>query len=312
MILERGFYYVSMILAARHVPVLAADAARIARDRGAIVDCTAGGGGHTELFVASGARVLAADRDPDAVARVRHRLGDAVTVVQGRFGETLFLDEAKRFGPDLVFLDLGVSSQQLDDDARGFSFRRGVALDMRMGAVGPTAGDLLNTLSIDELRTMFREQGDERRAGALAREISRRRTTQRFQTSDDLVNAIRSVLGSRAGPADFARLFQAVRISVNDELGELRAALPRLRLALQTGGDLAVISYHSGEDRVVKHTFRDWAKQCVCDPKAPVCTCRGKSFGAVLTKKPIVPSAEEIAANPRARSAKLRLFRVSS
>ena len=301
----------SMILTAPHVPVLAADAARIARDRGAIVDCTAGGGGHTEVFVASGARVLAADRDPDAVARVRNRLRDSVMVVHGCFGEAHFLDEARRFGPDLVFLDLGVSSQQLDDDARGFSFRRGVALDMRMGAAGPTAGDLLNTMGIDELRAMFRDHGDERRAGALAREILRRRTIQPFQISDDLVNAIRRVLGSRAGPAEFARLFQAVRISVNDELGELRAALPSLRLALRPGGDLAVISYHSGEDRVVKHTFRDWAKRCVCDPKSPVCTCRGKPLGTVLTKKPIVPPAEEIAANPRARSAKLRVFRVS-
>ena len=106
-------------------------------------------------------------------------------------------------------------------------------------------------------------------------------------------------------------MFQAVRMSVNDELGELRAALPSLRLALRPGGDLAVISYHSGEDRVVKHTFRDWAKRCVCDPKSPVCTCRGKPLGTVLTKKPIVPPAEEIAANPRARSAKLRVFRVS-
>jgi 16S rRNA (cytosine1402-N4)-methyltransferase len=124
------------------------------------------------------------------------------------------------------------------------------------------------------------------------------------------VNAIRAVLGARAGPPDFARLFQAVRIAVNDELGGLAAALPAFRDALAPNGQLAVISYHSGEDRVVKHAFQDWSRRCVCPPGYPVCTCRGRALGRVEPRKPVIPDDAEIEANPRARSAKLRLFRV--
>ena len=132
-----------------------------------------------------------------------------------------------------------------------------------------------------------------------------------FASSDDLVNAIRAVLGPRAGPPDFARLFQAVRIAVNDELDGLGRALPVFRDALRHDGKLAVITYHSGEDRLVKQAFREWASACVCPPRQPVCTCRGRALGRVEPRKPILPSAAEIAANPRSRSAKLRIFRVT-
>jgi 16S rRNA (cytosine1402-N4)-methyltransferase len=125
------------------------------------------------------------------------------------------------------------------------------------------------------------------------------------------VNAIRAVLGARSGPADFARLFQAVRIAVNDELGGLERALPAFRDALVPGGRLAVISYHSGEDRLVKHAFQEWARSCVCPPGQPVCTCRGRALGRAEPRKPIVPDEIELANNPRARSAKLRIFRVA-
>jgi 16S rRNA (cytosine1402-N4)-methyltransferase len=253
--------------------------------------------------------VLAVDCDPDALARARERLGDdGMYWVPGHFGDPQALAEVARFRPDFVLLDLGVSSAQLDADDRGFSFRPGVPLDMRMDRDGSTAADLLNRLPESEVAEIFREYGDERRARRLAATIARRRQT-RFATSDDLVNAIRAALGPRTGPSTFARLFQAVRIAVNDELGELRQALPALRDALATEGRLAVISYHSGEDRIVKHLFREWARECVCPPAQPVCTCRGRALGRLDPPKPMTPTPAEIATNPRARSARLRAFR---
>ena len=149
------------------------------------------------------------------------------------------------------------------------------------------------------------------RARALAKEVVRRRLSAPFGVSDDFVNAIRAVLGPRSGPSDFARLFQALRIAVNEELDSLETALPELRDALVPGGSIGVITYHSGEDRIVKHTFREWSRACVCPPRQPVCTCRGRAFGRVLTKKPIGPEPGEVATNPRARSARFRVFEVA-
>jgi len=170
----------------------------------------------------------------------------------------------------------------------------------------------LNCWTVERLAAVFADYGDERRARALAKEVVRRRLTVPFAVSDDLVNAIRAVLGPRSGPSDFARLFQALRIAVNDELDVLETALPALRDALDPGGRLGVITYHSGEDRIAKHAFREWARDCICPPRQPVCTCRGHALGRVLTRKPIVPDVNEIAANPRARSAQLRVFEVAS
>jgi len=194
---------------------------------------------------------------------------------------------------------------------RGFTFRPGAPLDMRMGGAGPTAADLLNLTSEAGLERLFADYGDERRARSLAREVVRRRGRQPLASSDDLVNAIRAVLGPRAGAPEFARLFQAVRIGVNDELRGLARALPGFRDALRADGKLAVITYHSGEDRLVKLAFREWASACVCPPRQPVCTCRGRALGRVEPRKPIVPSESEIAANPRSGSAKLRIFQVA-
>jgi 16S rRNA (cytosine1402-N4)-methyltransferase len=143
----------------------------------------------------------------------------------------------------------------------------------------------------------------------LAREIVRRRGNQPFATSDDLVGAIRGALGPRTGPGDFARLFQAVRIAVNDEIGGLERALDRLRERLHPGGVFVVIAYHSGEDRVVKNAFRDWSAECICPPRQPVCTCRGHALGSLVTKKPVTAGPEEADRNPRARSARLRAWR---
>jgi len=276
------------------------------------VDGTLGDGGHAAALLEAGATVLAIDRDPDAIRTARERLGNRfIEFLEASFFSDHALAAIRAFRPDFILLDLGVSSRQLDQEPRGFTFRPGAPLDMRMEAAGPTAADLLNTASADQLREWLYHYGDERRATRLATEIVRRRERAPFAVSDDFVNAIRAVLGPRSGPDDFARLFQALRIAVNDELAGLEAALPELRDALEPDGTLAVISYHSGEDRLVKHGFREWSRACICPSAQPVCTCRGRPLGRVEPRGGIVPTADEIRNNPRARSARLRLFRVS-
>lgn len=300
---------------AYHAPVLAAEVLHLLQPARTVLDGTLGGGGHTLALLEVGKRVTAIDRDPDAIAEARDRLGPwieagSLRVVLGNYSN---LDETdalsgERF--DGILLDLGVSSHQIDDPRRGFSFREGVALDMRMGRdAGADAAALLNEADVDELRRIFREYADEPRAGRLASEIERRRRTAAFATSDDLVNAIRGALGARTGPGDFARIFQAVRIAVNDELSGLARALPSLRDRLTPDGTLAVIAYHSGEDRLVKHAFREWSAGCICPPRQPVCTCQHVALGAALTRKSVTASEEEASRNPRARSARLRAWR---
>ena len=294
-----------------HVPVLLGPVRAAAAGARRGVDATVGGGGHTEALRADGLEVLAIDRDPEAIAFARERLGDeGVTYLEAPYHSDEALEAAAAFRPQFILLDLGVSSHQLDAEGRGFTFRPGAPLDMRMQGQGDSAAELLNSLEERALERIFADYGDERRARKLAREVVRRRARARFAVSDDLVNAIRATLGPRAGPSEFARLFQAVRIAVNDELTGLERALPAFRDALEPGGALAVITYHSGEDRLVKLAFREWASACVCPPHQPVCICRGRPLGRLEPRKPILPAEDEIAANPRARSAKLRIFRV--
>jgi 16S rRNA (cytosine1402-N4)-methyltransferase len=294
-----------------HTPVLIEEICRLAAGRVRIVDCTLGGGGHAHRLVGAGVEFLGIDRDPQAVAVASRRIvGSGVRWFTANFADSRTIAEVARFRPDFVLFDLGVSSYQLDADERGFSFRQAVPLDMRMSAgQGTTAAELLGTLGQRELSSIFREFGDEPRARRLAAAVVRRRQRSGIKTSNDLVNAIREALGPRAGPSDFARLFQALRIAVNDEIGALQSALPAFLEVLEPGGAIAVISYHSGEDRVVKRLFREWASECICLSGSPICTCRGKALGVLDPKKPVLPSAAEVAANPRARSAKLRSFR---
>jgi 16S rRNA (cytosine1402-N4)-methyltransferase len=297
-----------------HVPVLA-DAVRTWATGGRrAVDATLGGGGHAAIFRELGADVLAVDRDPEAIAAARARLGETgVRYSTGGFGSAKVLGTIQTFRPDRILLDLGVSSHQLDTAERGFTFRPGATLDMRMAAGrGVTAADLLNTWPAERLATCFADFADERRARKLGQVIVKRRATAPFTTSDDFVNAIREVLGPRSGPSDFARLFQALRIEVNQELEQLELALPALRATLGPGGRMAVITYHSGEDRIVKNTFREWSRSCVCPPGQPICTCRGRPLGRMLTKKPVRPRPDEVRANPRARSAHFRAFEVAA
>lgn len=300
----------------RHIPVMLGEAVEglAVQAGGRYLDGTFGRGGHARAVLSRlgpDGRLLLMDRDPTAIAAAREAFADdpRVSIRHGNFAELAEWGETAT-GLDGVLLDLGVSSRQLDDDARGFSFRPGIALDMRMeGTAGPSAADVLNDSDERELERVFWEFGDEPKARRLAREVARRRARGPFTTSDDLVGAIRAVLGARSGPADFARLFQAVRIAVNDELGGLQRGLVSLRERLAPGGVMAVIAYHSGEDRLVKHAFRAWSTACTCPPRQPLCTCGGVAAGETLTRKPILASDAETAANARARSAHLRAWR---
>jgi 16S rRNA (cytosine1402-N4)-methyltransferase len=300
---------------AYHAPVLVDEIVELFSGARKILDCTLGGGGHSAALLAMGAHVTAIDRDPHAIREAHNRLAaDEATgrfrIILGNFSEAdrLLPDPAERF--DGILADLGVSSHQVDDADRGFSFREGALLDMRMGdSSGGDAAEFLNSAEETEIARVLREYGDEPRARRLAAEVVRRRGNRPFRTSDDLVGAIRAVLGSRSGAGDFARIFQSIRIAVNDEIRSLESALPLLRDMLEPQGILAVISYHSGEDRVVKHAMRNWSADCVCPPRQPVCTCRGRALGSLVTRRAVIAGEAEIERNPRARSARLRAWR---
>jgi 16S rRNA (cytosine1402-N4)-methyltransferase len=298
-----------------HAPVLVGEVCDALASSPRILDGTLGGGGHAEALLQRGHQVTGLDRDEAALAVARARLAafEATGQFEAVAGNHDAIDDVAALNGrswDGILLDLGVSSRQLDDDTRGFSFREGVALDMRMDPQQPmTAADWLNESDESLLASTFKEAGDEPKARRLAREIVHRRERKPFTVSDDLVGAIRAVLGSRSGPGEFARLFQAVRIAVNDELGGLSRGLVALRERLVPGGVLAVIAYHSGEDRVAKHLFRQWSTACTCPPKHPICTCGGVALGETVTRKPVLAGEGEIALNPRARSAHLRIWR---
>lgn len=298
-----------------HVPVLLAEVETLLADADTVLDCTLGGGGHSAALLERGMRVTGVDRDPRALAAARERLVDfersgQFRALLGNYADlpSAGLADAERF--DGILLDLGVSSHQFDDPTRGFTFREGAPLDMRMGTDADVdAAELLNTIDEVDLSALLRNYADEPRAAKMAREIVRRRARRPFATADDLVDAIRAVLGPRSGAPDFARIFQAVRIAVNDELAGLERALPALRDRLTPGGVLAIIAYHSGEDRLVKNAFREWSRDCVCPPRLMVCGCRGVALGETLTRRPMSAADDEVDMNVRARSARLRAWR---
>lgn len=302
-----------------HEPVMVEEVvAHLRPERGGLyLDGTLGGGGHAAAILAAApeARVVGLDRDPEAIEAARRRLtghAERVELIRANFRDVLDLGEARGWPPfGGALLDLGVSSRQLDEPARGFSYRPGTALDMRMGGTPGgrrPAADLLNEASEEELGRIFREYGEERRWRPLAREIVRRRAKRPFRRSDDLVDAIEAALPPPVTFQDKARLFQALRIAVNDELGALDEGLEGVRESLAPGGRLVAIAYHSLEDRLVKQAFREWSRACICPPELPVCRCRGEPLGETLTKKPLRPSEAEVERNPRARSARLRVW----
>ncbi len=301
-----------------HVPVLYRETieALKPRDGARYVDCTVGAGGHAAgLLEAAGptARLLGLDADPDALAIARERLarfGDRVELVNVNFSRLAETAGEAGFVPaDGVLMDLGVSSMQLDRSPRGFSFQRAEPLDMRFDPRQPlTAADIVNGASEAELRRMLYEYGEESHAAAIARAIVRRRAAVRIETSADLAGVVEKVMGPRRGGRHSAtKTFQALRIAVNRELENLREALPQALEILAKGGRLAVISFHSLEDRIVKEFMRQEAAQCICPPGLPVCVCGKQATVKLVSRKPIVASPEEVARNPRARSAKLRV-----
>jgi len=283
-----------------------------------VVDATLGLGGHTEALleaVGSRGRVLGIDRDSQALDLARQRLarfGDAFVAVHGNHSDLLkLLRQNGVFAVGGVLFDLGVSSLQLDDPERGFSFRGDGPLDMRMDRqTGHTAAEILATSTEQELRQLIWSYGEERRAGAIARAIVAQRERQPLTRTLELAELVKRVLGPaaqryRIHPA--TRTFQALRIAVNREVDDLERLVTEASSVLRRGGRLAVISYHSLEDRAVKHAMKSLAERCVCPPKLPVCGCGRENLLKVLTAKPVRPSASEVARNPRARSAKLRV-----
>jgi 16S rRNA (cytosine1402-N4)-methyltransferase len=304
-----------------HAPVMVREVMDLLMpERGGLyLDGTLGGGGHAEALLERGpaARLIGTDRDPDALREAGERLarfGERFTPVRANFADAVAAAEIGDGSLDGVLLDLGISSHQINVDERGFTFRPGAPLDMRMAqstAGEPSAADLLNEMDEAELATLFFRYGEEKRSRKLARIVLEMREREPFATSDHLLDAIRRTLGPRAEAADKARIFQALRIAVNGEIQALERALESFRRALAPGGVFAVLAYHSLEDRLVKNAFRDWSLDCVCPPGFVQCQCRGKPLGTTITRKPMSATEQETLANPRARSARLRGWRAA-
>ena len=302
-----------------HLPVLLEEVVRILAPRpGSLhVDGTLGGGGHTERILEAASpdgRVLGLDADPAAVARVGARLGrfgDRLVVRQANFRDLATVAPAAGFGAvDGVLLDLGLSSFQLADRARGFGFRAGGPLDMRFDTSrGVPASALIADLDAAALASLFRRYGEEPRADRIARAIVRERSVAPIDTAERLAAVVERAAPAAPGrrrihPA--TRVFQALRIAVNDELGALETALAAAMDLLRPGGRLVVLSYHSLEDRIVKRFVAAERKGCICPPAIPVCVCGRIPRLRALGPQPVVPTADEVAANPRARSARMR------
>ena len=284
---------------------------------GVYVDGTLGGGGHARLILEASSPdglLIGLDQDPQALAAAGDRLADfgaRVVLRRGTYSElTAHLAALDIDRVDGILLDIGVSSHQLDSPERGFSFREDGPLDMRMDTDGPmTAAEVLAESDADTLRRIFREYGEERWAGRIAKAIVRTRTETPLQTTLQLAELISDVVPKgrvpqRIHPA--TRVFQALRIYVNRELDRLREGLDAALDVLKPGGRLVVISFHSLEDRIVKHRFRDAAIDCVCPPRIAVCSCDKQATVKVLTRRGVRALEEEVADNPRARSAILR------
>lgn len=279
---------------------------------GVYMDLTAGGGGHSAAILdrLTSGRLICVDQDPDAIAVLRERFAGRsnVDIVQSNFSRVpAILEELELLGVDGVLMDIGVSSYQLDTPERGFSFHSDAPLDMRMSRSGMSAADVVNSYSEQELRRVIWDYGEERFAGAIARAIVRCRQRQPIQTTFELIDVIKSAMPAAAQrdghPA--RRTFQAIRIEVNNELGVLSNTLDSAFDALHPHGRLAVITFHSLEDRMVKTRFAQFCQGCTCPKDFPVCVCGKKPRGKLVFKSK-APTAQELEANPRSHSARLR------
>ena len=309
----------------RHTPVLLAECLEYSnlKPQHTFVDATLGGAGHSfeaAKLIGSGGTLIGIDQDEVALAAARRKLGTLpddvrprLELVRGNFGamdEALLSTEVP--GVDAVLFDLGVSSVQIDTPSRGFSFKENGPLDMRMdpGKQTLTAAEIINTYTAADLTRIIRTYSDEKWASRIADFAVRARQTAPIETSEQLVDIIKAAIPAsarRAGGHPAKRTFQALRIEVNGELDVLRSGLDAAIRWLNPGGRLVVISYHSLEDRIVKETFAKFANRCTCPPDLPACMCGKQPILDIVTRKPVLPTAEEIERNARARSAKLRV-----
>ena len=302
-----------------HVTVLLEETvdAVVTDSSGRYVDCTLGGCGHSQRVLtklgATG-KLIGFDQDALAIRHAKEIFGDdeRITLVNRNFE---YLEEALKeldlLPVNGILFDLGVSSPQLDEAERGFSYMQNAPLDMRMDPTGPlTARELVNTWSEENLAQVIWKYGEEKWSKRIAQFIVRSRKERPLETTGDLVEVIKAAMPAavrRSGPHPAKRTFQAIRIAVNDELGVLDRVLDQALRCLDHGGRIGVITFHSLEDRIVKDRMRSWLGRCTCPPELPICRCEAKAVAKVLTRKPILPSEEEVEQNPRSRSAKLRV-----
>lgn len=303
-----------------HVPVLLKDCIECLniKEGGVYVDGTLGGGGHSSCILQrlnNTGKLIGIDRDSEALAHTSKKLQQYSNVIFVKDNHENIKNILLNLGIDTVdgiLLDLGVSSYQLDEPTRGFSYMNNAPLDMRMNKEQNfTAYNVVNEYSEERLSQIFFEYGEEKYSKSIARRILEVRKTKKIETTFELVDIIKSAIPAKARnekqhPAK--RVFQAIRIEVNGELVDLENALRDATMSLNKGGRLLVITFHSLEDRIVKKTFENLQGKCTCPSDFPKCICGYKSFGRIITKKPIIANDEELTINPRARSAKLRVF----
>ncbi|MBQ2985647.1 MAG: 16S rRNA (cytosine(1402)-N(4))-methyltransferase RsmH [Clostridia bacterium] len=301
-----------------HVPIMLPEVMELLKpERGGLfVDGTLGGGGHSEGILSrlSSGRLYGIDRDGNAIAAASARLapfGDKFKAIRGNFFDMKELLMAEGVsGVDGILLDLGVSSHQLDTPERGFSYHEDAPLDMRMDdRAALSAYDVVNGYGVEGLAGIIKDYGEERFAFRVANAIAREREKQPINSTVQLAEIIKSAIPAanrREGPHPARRTFQAIRIEVNGELAELGRAIENAHDLLNPGGVLAVITFHSLEDRIVKQAFKKFENPCTCDPRAPMCTCGKVPTAKILTKKPLAPGDDELEINPRSRSSKLR------
>jgi len=303
-----------------HVPVLLDECIECLniKEGGIYVDGTLGGGGHSSCVLKrlnNTGKLIGIDRDSDALAHTKERLSkysNVIYVKDNHENIKNILAELKINGVDGILLDLGVSSYQLDEPLRGFSYMHDAPLDMRMNKEQEfTACDVINNYSEEKLQDIFFVYGEEKYSKAIAKKIVEKRKVKKIETTFELVDIIKSAIPAKARnekqhPAK--RVFQAIRIEVNGELIDLENALNDAVMSLNIGGRLLVITFHSLEDRIVKRAFENLEGRCTCPSDFPKCICGFKTYGKIITKKPIIATDEELNINPRARSAKLRVF----
>lgn len=299
-----------------HVPVLLAECleALNLQDGKIYVDATFGGGGHSQKILESGKdlKLFGVDQDPDSIEQSKvltEKYPDNFVMIKENFANIrtgLALERIKKV--DGILFDLGVSSHQINDPSRGFSFRGDGELNMRMDQTSElTAADVVNTYSFEQLARIFREYGEEKEAARIANNIILERSKKEIKTTLQLSTIIENCIISKKSIKAKARIFQALRIYINKEMEALKSALNDSIKILNPGGKIVVISYHSLEDRIVKNIFKYEEKSCICPPEFPLCVCDKVSTLKIITRKPVVPTLNEIGNNPRARSAKLRI-----